>query len=115
MQARQGISRSRTGRAARRSFRRKLKCSSGKDFLPHVTHAADDESVHYALGYQGSGVSFSLYAGKFLAGRAAGHKAEDPIPPVARPLPPFPLHRFLRLGQAAAYGYFRMHDRMDRV
>jgi taurine dehydrogenase large subunit len=86
-----------------------------RDFLPHVSGAGDDASVHYALGYQGSGVSFSLYAGKLLAWRVAGRSAGDPIPPVARPLAPFPLHRFLRLAQVPVYGFFRMHDRMDRV
>ena len=86
-----------------------------RDFLPHVSGAEDDDSVHYALGYQGSGVSFSLYAGKLLAWRAAGRKTEDAIPPVAAPLRRFPLHRFLRLAQVPVYGYFRMHDRMDRV
>jgi gamma-glutamylputrescine oxidase len=85
-----------------------------RDFLPHVSRAEDDESVHYALGYQGSGVSFSLYAGKLLASRAAGRELEDPVPAVTRPLKRFPLHRFLRLAQAPVYGYFRMHDRMDR-
>jgi glycine/D-amino acid oxidase-like deaminating enzyme len=86
-----------------------------RDFLPHVSRAADDDSVHYALGYQGSGVSFSLYAGKLLALRAAGDMTEYPIPPVARALAPFPLHRLLRLAQAPVYGYFRMHDRMDQA
>jgi taurine dehydrogenase large subunit len=43
-----------------------------RDFLPHIHHARDDVSVLYGLGYQGSGVSFSLYAGKLLARRAAG-------------------------------------------
>ena len=34
------------------------------DFLPHVYHAGDDPSVHYALGYQGSGVAYGLHAGR---------------------------------------------------
>ena len=86
-----------------------------RDFLPHVSGAADDTSVHYALGYQGSGVSFSLYAGKLLAWRVTGRPAGEPLPPVAQPLEPFPLHRLLRLAQKPVYSYFRMHDRMDRV
>ena len=86
-----------------------------RDFLPHIHHAEDDVSVLYGLGYQGSGVSFSLYAGKLLALRAGGHKVEDPIPPVAAPLKPFPAHRLLRLAQVPVYGYFRIHDRMDRM
>src|SRR5262249_24548481 len=43
-----------------------------RDFLPHIYHARDDTTVHYGLGYQGSGVSLSLYAGRLLARRAAG-------------------------------------------
>jgi len=86
-----------------------------RDFLPHVSGAEDDPSVHYALGYQGSGVSFSLYAGKLLAWRVAGRRTGEPVPPIARPLKPFPLHRFLRVAQVPMYGYFRMHDRMDHA
>ena len=54
--------------------------------MPHVHHAEDDASVLYALGYQGSGVSFALPAGKLLADRIAG-KPLPALPPAFAPLP----------------------------
>ena len=38
-----------------------------RDFVPHIYHAEDDPTAHYALGYQGSGVSFANYAGKLAS------------------------------------------------
>ena len=80
------------------------------DFLPHVYHAPDDASVHYAIGYQGSGVSYALYAGKLLASRVAGDSKDDPIPATATPLPRFPLAGLRRTGQRAAYVWYRFQD-----
>jgi taurine dehydrogenase large subunit len=84
-----------------------------RDFLPHIHRALDDASVHYALGYQGSGVSLSLYAGKLLAQRVAGDEIENPIPPFTTPLPRFPLHRLLRVAQRAMYRWYRFRDNAD--
>jgi len=53
-------------------------------FLPHIHHAVDDTSLHYALGYQGSGVALSLHAGKLLARRLAGEQIANVIPRPAR-------------------------------
>jgi taurine dehydrogenase large subunit len=84
------------------------------DVIPHVHHAADDSSVHYALGYVGSGVSYSLYAGRLLAERIAGHApAPAVIPSTATPLPRFPLARMLRTGQRIAYWWYRHADNRD--
>ncbi|MBY0269992.1 MAG: FAD-binding oxidoreductase [Burkholderiales bacterium] len=83
------------------------------DFLPHIHHAADDPSVHYALGYQGSGVAYGLYAGKLLAGVIAGDPGANPAPPVATPLPRFPLAAFRRVGQRAMYQWYRWRDNRD--
>jgi gamma-glutamylputrescine oxidase len=84
-----------------------------RDWLPHVHHAEDDPSVHYAVGYQGSGVSMSNYAGKLLAQRVAGDGAADPIPPFATPLKPFPLHSLLRIVQPVMYRYYKWQDERD--
>ncbi|MGH8619319.1 MAG: NAD(P)/FAD-dependent oxidoreductase [Burkholderiales bacterium] len=83
-----------------------------RDFLPHVYHAEDDATAHYALGYQGSGVSYSLYAGKLIADRIAdgGQGRENVIPPNASPLARFPLHRLIRIPQAAAYHWYKFRD-----
>ena len=84
-----------------------------RDFLPHIHHAEDDVTVQYALGYQGSGVSLSLYAGKLLAQRAAGQEIENPIPPTTTPLARFPLHRLLRVAQSALYLWYRFRDNRE--
>lgn len=80
------------------------------DFLPHVHHAEDDRTVHYAIGYQGSGVAYGLHAGRLLAQRVAGGGVETTIPPVSTPLPRFPLAALRRAGQRAAYLWYRYLD-----
>ena len=84
-----------------------------RDFLPHIYHAADDASVQYALGYQGSGVSLSLYAGKLLAQRVAGHTVDNPLGPASTPLARYPLHSLIRLPQRAMYLWYRHLDNSD--
>lgn len=81
-----------------------------RDFLPHVHHAEDDASVHYGVGYQGSGVSLANYAGKLLARRVAGDEIENPIPPFTTPLKRFPLHGLLRVVQPVMYQWYRLRD-----
>jgi glycine/D-amino acid oxidase-like deaminating enzyme len=80
------------------------------DFLPHVYHASDDGEVHYAIGYQGSGVSYALYAGAILASRIANVACADPIPATATPLPRFPLAALRRVGLRALYQWYRYSD-----
>jgi taurine dehydrogenase large subunit len=80
------------------------------DFLPHVHRAANDASVHYAIGYQGSGVSYALYAGRIMASRIANAACEEPIPATANPLPRFPLAALRRVGQRALYQWYRYSD-----
>ena len=80
------------------------------DFWPHVHHAADDATVRYAIGYQGSGVSYALYAGKLLAARIAGADDGQGIPATATPLPRFPFAAMRRVGQRAMYRWYRHLD-----
>ncbi|MCW5605154.1 MAG: FAD-binding oxidoreductase [Burkholderiales bacterium] len=80
------------------------------DFLPHIHHAADDPTVHYAIGCQGSGVAYGLYAGKLLARRLAGEPIKNPIPSTTTPLPRFPLAALRRAGQRAMYRWYRFRD-----
>jgi len=84
-----------------------------RDFLPHIHHAEDDTSVHYALGYQGSGVSLSLYAGKLLAQSIAGHPVEHALPALHSPLARYPLHRLIRIPQRLMYLWYRHLDNSD--
>ena len=83
------------------------------DFLPHVYHAVDDPSVHYALGYQGSGVAYGLHAGKLIAARIAGNDTGMTIPSTSTPLPRFPLAALRRAGQRATYLWYRYRDATD--
>lgn len=81
------------------------------DWIPHVSRAEDDPSVHYALGYGGSGVAFSLQAGRRLAARLAGEAGDEPaIPTMMAPLPRFPLASLRRLAQRAAIIWLQMKD-----
>ena len=84
-----------------------------RDFLPHIHHAEDDMSVHYALGYQGSGVSLSLFAGKLLAQSIAGHPVEQTLPALHSPLARYPLHRLVRIPQRLMYLWYRHLDNSD--
>lgn len=84
-----------------------------RDFLPHVHHAADDASVHYAMGYQGSGVSMSLYAGKLLAQNIAGETPLASLPQVSSPLARYPLHSLIRIPQRLMYLWYKHLDRSD--
>jgi gamma-glutamylputrescine oxidase len=80
------------------------------DFLPHVHHADDDATVHYAIGYQGSGVAYGLHAGRLLARRIAGEDAGPGIPSTSTPLPRFPVPALRRIGQRAMYLWYRRLD-----
>lgn len=84
-----------------------------RDFLPHIHHAADDSTVHYALGYQGSGVALSLHAGKLLARQVAGHATENALPSVNAPLLRYPLHSLIRIPQRLMYRWYKHLDNSD--
>lgn len=79
------------------------------DFMPHVAIAEDDTSVHYGLGYSGSGVSASIYAGKCLATRIAGEPEMNPI--LNRALPRFPLPALRRVAQTGLFAWYQFLDR----
>lgn len=80
-----------------------------RDSIPHVATAEDDKSLHYAMGYIGSGVSCSIHAGRRLAEHIAGRGQAFP-PPMARGLPKYPFAAFRRLGQAVAMSWFAHKD-----
>lgn len=80
------------------------------DDLPHICQADEKQSVFYAAGYCGNGVSFSVQAGKRLAQRVAGIKMPD-LPFYSQPLPVFPLAKFRRLGQRGYFHYGKLKDR----
>ncbi len=90
------------------------------DMMPRITQPEPAQSVFYALGYGGNGVSFSAHAGKRLALRIAGRS--DPafeLPIYNSPLE-YPnvmgavrspaLAPFRRLGQSVLYRWYAMRD-----
>ena len=81
------------------------------DSMPHIASAADDAKLHYAMGYNGSGVSAASHAGRRLAERLTG---EDRVhPAVSTPLPRIPFAAFRRLGQAAMFRWYNWRDEQD--
>ena len=90
------------------------------DMMPRITQPDPAQSVFYALGYGGNGVSFSAHAGKRLALRIAGRS--DPafeLPIYNSPLE-FPnvmgavrspaFAPFRRLGQRVLYRWYALRD-----
>jgi glycine/D-amino acid oxidase-like deaminating enzyme len=92
------------------------------DMMPRITRPDATQSIWYALGYGGNGVSFSTWAGKRLAERVAGKdsgQAAFELPIYSSPLP-FPnvlnlvesqaFAPFRRLGQRLLYKWYWLTD-----
>jgi len=82
------------------------------DDLPHIyqgEQGSDDENVFYAMGYCGSGVSFSVQAGKRLAEKIAG-KTLPNLPLYNTALPKFPFAPLRRVGQWGYFHYGKIKD-----
>jgi hypothetical protein len=90
------------------------------DMMPRVTQPDPKDSVFYALGYGGNGVSFSAHAGRRLAERIAGKQNKVfELPIYNSPLEypnVFNLVRsqafapFRRFGQRFLYRWYWMND-----
>jgi len=78
------------------------------DDLPHI-YQNEAQSVFYSMGYCGSGVSFSVQAGKRLAEKVAG-KSVPNLPLYDRALPKFPLAPLRRVGQWGYFHYGKIKD-----
>jgi len=86
------------------------------DDLPHIYQGSKDsgqqgnnENVFYAMGYCGSGVSFSVQAGKRLAEKVAGKPVPN-LPMYQKPLPKFPFAPLRRMGQWGYFHYGKVKD-----
>ncbi|MCJ8340306.1 MAG: FAD-binding oxidoreductase [Pseudomonadales bacterium] len=79
------------------------------DDLPHI-YQCEKRRVFYSMGYCGSGVAFSVQAGKRLAEKVAGVAVPN-LPLYQQPLKKFPLAPFRRMGQ---WGYFQYGQVKDR-
>ena len=90
------------------------------DMMPRITQPDPAQSVFYALGYGGNGVSFSAHAGRRMALRIAGRSDpafELPIynspleyPNVMGAVRSSAFAPFRRLGQSVLYRWYAMRD-----
>jgi taurine dehydrogenase large subunit len=79
------------------------------DMMPRVWQPDPKQSVYYALGYGGNGVSYSAQAGRRMAQRIAG-KAVPDLPIFGSELPTHPLAPFRRIGQRFLYRWYSLRD-----
>jgi glycine/D-amino acid oxidase-like deaminating enzyme len=79
------------------------------DDMPHI-YQNEQHSVFYAMGYCGSGVSFSAQAGKRLAQKVAEDEQID-LPIYQTELQKFPLAPLRRIGQWGYYQYGKVKDK----
>jgi glycine/D-amino acid oxidase-like deaminating enzyme len=77
------------------------------DDYPRI-FANQDHSVLYAMGYCGSGLSFSTQAGKRLAEKLAGKQTLPALPYGQSPLPKFPMAPMRRLGLSLYYKWAQL-------
>ena len=92
------------------------------DMMPRIVQPDPDQTLWYAVGYGGNGVSFSTQAGRRLAERVAGRDAGREVfeLPIYRNALPFPnvmglvesqaFAPFRRLGQRALYHWYWLRD-----
>lgn len=78
------------------------------DDIPHI-YQNEQHSVFYSMGYCGSGVSFSVQAGKRLAQKVAGQSVPD-LPLYQKGLPKFPFAPLRRVGQWGYFHYGKIKD-----
>ena len=83
--------------------------SMSLDDMPHV-YQNEQKNIFYAMGYCGSGVSFSVQAGKRLAEKAAGVSVPN-LPIYQTPLATFPFAPLRRVGQWGYFQYGKVKDR----
>ena len=81
------------------------------DMMPHIAQPDPAQSIYYAIGYGGNGVSFSAHAGRRLAERIAGKGgAHWNLPIYDSPLPGHLFAPFRRLGQQMLYRWYQSRD-----
>ncbi|MFL9876942.1 FAD-dependent oxidoreductase [Herbaspirillum rhizosphaerae] len=85
------------------------------DMMPRVVQPDPKQSVFYALGYGGNGVSFSAHAGRRMAERVAGLRDKSMDLPIYDSPLPFPdqgewAAPFRRFGQSMLYRWYWLRD-----
>jgi taurine dehydrogenase large subunit len=82
------------------------------DMMPRICQPDPKQSVYYALGYGGNGVSYSQQAGRRLAEQIAGKGGKQTLPIFTSQLPGHPFAPFRRIGQRMLYQlYFRRDEK----
>jgi glycine/D-amino acid oxidase-like deaminating enzyme len=81
------------------------------DMMPRIFRPDPTQSLFYALGYGGNGVSYSAQAGRRMAEMIAGRrfKGQD-LPIFTSPLPTHPFAPFRRIGQRMLYRIYQARD-----
>ena len=81
------------------------------DMMPRIFKPDPAQSLFYALGYGGNGVSYSAQAGRRMAQMIAGKsfKGQD-LPIFTSPLPTHPFSPFRRIGQRMLYQWYQARD-----
>jgi glycine/D-amino acid oxidase-like deaminating enzyme len=90
------------------------------DMMPRVVQPDPRQTIYYALGYGGNGVSFSAHAGRRMAERIAGKRGETPDLPIYDSALRLPIvlgrfesrvfSPFRRLGQRMLYQWYYLRD-----
>jgi gamma-glutamylputrescine oxidase len=78
--------------------------------LPFICSVPGVKDAFTAGGYAGSGVSFSMQAGKRLAEMVAGNDRPTSVDFLHQIPERFPFRPFLRIGQRIAYAWYRSKD-----
>ena len=81
------------------------------DMMPRIFRPDPKQTLFYALGYGGNGVSYSAQAGRRMAQMIDGQRfvAQD-LPIFTSPLPTHPFTPFRRIGQRMLYRLYQMRD-----
>ncbi|OYU87138.1 MAG: FAD-dependent oxidoreductase [Bradyrhizobiaceae bacterium PARB1] len=81
------------------------------DMMPRIFRPDPSQTLFYALGYGGNGVSYSAQAGRRMAQMIGGKafKGQD-LPIFNSPLPTHPFSPFRRIGQRMLYKLYQARD-----
>jgi glycine/D-amino acid oxidase-like deaminating enzyme len=81
------------------------------DMMPRIFRPDPKQTLFYALGYGGNGVSYSAQAGRRMAQMIGGQRfAGQDLPIFTSPLPTHPFTPFRRIGQRMLYRLYQMRD-----
>jgi taurine dehydrogenase large subunit len=80
------------------------------DMMPRIVQPDPTQTLYYALGYGGNGVSYSARAGQRLAQWIAGKGRDLDLPIFNSPLPANVFAPFRRLGQRMLYHWYYLRD-----